>query len=191
MIFWRLDWILIQNSNLNRVLNWRLPHVAILFEGTASGGSVFWAVGLKEDWTHQINWYPFIKWCVLIHAMKIWRSRANRGGGCSPARVPARNPGEGALEVDDGELPMVSRGNGVDDSMQRGERDPMVTTAASIVSRGRSRGRVELGDGAGVLRALVISSFHCKTWWEKASERAPEREEKVGRGMERRDDPQV
>jgi hypothetical protein len=60
----------------------------------------------------------------------------------------------------------------------------MVMTAASIISRRRSRGRLELGDGPGVLRALALSSFCCRTWQEKASEGSPERGEKVGRGKE-------
>jgi hypothetical protein len=35
---------------------------------------------------------------------------------------------------------MVSRGNGVDDGVQRGERNPMVMMAGLIFSRRRRRG---------------------------------------------------
>jgi hypothetical protein len=40
---------------------------------------------------------------------------------------------------------VVSRGEGEDDDVPHDERNPMVTMAASIFSRGRSRGRLELG----------------------------------------------
>jgi hypothetical protein len=46
---------------------------------------------------------------------------------------------------------VVSRGEEEDNEVQGGERDLMVMTAASIASRGRSRGRLELGEGAGAL----------------------------------------
>jgi hypothetical protein len=42
---------------------------------------------------------------------------------------------------------VVSRGEGEDDGVPRDKRNLMVTTVALILSRGRSRGRLELGDG--------------------------------------------
>jgi hypothetical protein len=56
-----------------------------------------------------------------------------------PARSPETRP-----EVDAGDVAGVPGGDEVDDDVPRDERNPMVTTAASIFSRGGGRGRPEV-----------------------------------------------
>jgi hypothetical protein len=50
--------------------------------------------------------------------------------------------------VDAGDVAGVPGGDEVDDDVPRNERKPMVTTAASIFSRGGSRGRLEVRGAA-------------------------------------------
>jgi hypothetical protein len=56
---------------------------------------------------------------------------------------PARNSGEGSSGLIDGEAPVVFRGGEVEDGVLRDVGNPRVTSAPSIASRRRSRGRLE------------------------------------------------
>jgi hypothetical protein len=76
--------------------------------------------------------------------------------------TPARNSGESALVVDLRRVPVVSRGEEVDDDVPHDERNPMVTTVASIFSRGGSRGRLEMHGATRCFRFTTPRSICCE-----------------------------
>jgi hypothetical protein len=77
-------------------------------------------------------------------------------------------------EVDAGDVAGVPRGDEVDDDVPCDERKPMVTTAASISSRGGSRGRLEVRGAAMSFRLHCRARFPAKWFSPWASRGAPE-----------------
>jgi hypothetical protein len=76
-----------------------------------------------------------------------------------------------------GESPVGSGRRRAHNEGQDDERDLMVTMATSIISRRRSRRRLELGDGAGVLRVMTNELIPYEIWTTRRSgRRASERE---------------
>jgi hypothetical protein len=67
-----------------------------------------WSVGSNEIWTHRI--VPYLFGYVIRSGLLYFDPTVKKEGEGLPVRLglglqsPARNSGEGALEVDDGEL---------------------------------------------------------------------------------------
>jgi hypothetical protein len=93
---------------------------------------------------------------------------AHRGLGF-PARSPETRP-----EADAGDVVGVPGGYEVDDDVPCDKRNPMVTTAASIFSRGGSRGRLEMCGAAMSFGLHCRDRFPTKWFSPWASRGAPE-----------------
>jgi hypothetical protein len=84
----------------------------------------------------------------LLDPLDLDRTAIFESGGL-PVRLglglqsPARNSGEGGSGSTDGEALVVFRGGEVEDGVLRDVGNPRVTSAPSIASRRRSRGRLE------------------------------------------------
>jgi hypothetical protein len=65
--------------------------------------------------------------------------------------------------VDAGDVAGVPGGDEVDDDVPRDERNPMVTTAASIFSRGGSRGQPEVRGATMSFGFTTLRSIFCGT----------------------------